>query len=466
MVTTKGSSKRTLSLWALRRHLWEHRRENLFILAILAMGFLFYAVYSSWAGQMGMPEGVTMETLALPADMVLEVPQWTTGTGPPYNPAALLEQGHLHDQFRRDRLYQIMPRRLRPRFENPVTGLLAVASSLARTSGGTVEVWGVEQGWSSIEGAFPLASGRWPESISEVAVHASFLDKTGLEVGDKMTLLFPVSRAVTHWQTHPVIVGAYEGDYHVMPQAVIVGGETLRSSTGYKPNLYLVWAKDLPDIITYDRAGNVDLVYRQPQLADMVDGGLPPTRLPIVGVLPENSEYHPMARSALSSLPHATLIDDTPRSDGLPERGIVPLYRTMVLKLSPMASLIFISITIALTVVLAMVISDRQPMLGVFKILGVDGRQLRWLYFMQVLLLGLAASLLGLLLFHALKPTLDSHLGFDVSIARGALNMWGVALVFFGLWASHVAGVLFASGQIDSLLREGYELDWWSIIRI
>jgi len=134
--------------------------------------------------------------------------------------------------------------------------------------------------------------------------------------------------------------------------------------------------------------------------------------------------------------------------------------------MSPITALIFLSQGIGLTVVLALMVVDRQRLLGTYRVLGLSTRQLRWLYLLQVGIVGITATALGGLLFLLLRAPLETTLGMPPSIDRLTMVLWFLAVLVFAVWSAHVAGSLYATTDIDSLLRANFDFDWWSIVRL
>ena len=464
---TTSRNPRFLAGWTFGRHLRYHWRESLFILLILAFGFVFYGVYSSWTDQVTSQDHVVIEELSLPADVVAQIPLWATllPHAPTLNPMKVLSDGYLEGAFRDHPLLKSISRRWRPDYSSAVAEIVSVVDALLKTEAGTLRVWGIPNVSGSFASALPLKQGAWPTDPDQLAVHETLLSRAGIVLGDEMTLLHPDPNSLQVLRVTGRVVGVFSGEYDVMP-LVVSTPQALQTLLGpTAANTHLAWAKEIPPVAIWNSSLRTSVMNPVPQLPDLVGSGLQSTRMPVVGPLPPG-DYLEDALVGSSVLPHPLLIDDTVRADGRAEGGLSSLYHGIILKPSPVASLIFAVLAIAMTVVYVIIVVDRQSTLGVYKILGVDVGQLRWLYFTQTLVLGAIATVIGTMIFYAIAPALARELGFALSLRAGVFAMWALALVCFGAWASHVAGVLFSTSQIGSLLREAYEFDWWSIIRI
>jgi len=447
-------SNRRLQIWAFSRHFWMHRRENLFVLVILTMGFLFYTIYGTWIATTSSPEGLDVEPLRLPAEVAAQVPYWVTGLEVP-SPRTVFESAYLSQEtFARWRKSQgTFP----AVFETPVDEVVEVLEVPVLGSCGMVSAWGLRESSNRLSSALPLVAGRWPVKTGELAIHVSCATAAGQGMGGELTLQYipmPDNRAAT---LTGQVVGIFEGDYDVMPEIVVVASDLEELTNINAPNLFLAWSRGVPDrVMQRPWPYSTAAVYRTPPLSELVGTGLAPIRMPAM------LRYEPVG----AYFPFGMTINDRVRVDGGVEQGLRPLFEGLAARVWPLTLLIFLSQGIALTVVLAIVVVDRQHTLGIYKVLGVDKGQLRQLYFLQVLMVGLFATALGSGIFFALRPLFFAHLGLALLIHPGTMVLWLLAVLLFATWAGHVAASLFASTEIDSLLKVTFNLDWWSIVRL
>jgi len=445
---------RRIQLWAFSRHFWMHRRENLFVLIILAMGFLFYNIYGTWSAATASTEEVDVRPLELPAGVVAQVPHWVTKLQVT-SPSDVFDMAYLRrETYRRWReVHRTYPKTFQP----PVDEVLGILEVPVLSACGSVSAWGLPDPSSRILDSFPLVAGRWPAKPGEVAIYSSFGEAVGRGVGTEVTLQYVRMPEYQLAETSASVVGLFEGQYDIMPEVVVVDRQLQELTNIVEPNLFLAWGKEVPDmVITSPPPGSTVEVYRTPPLEELVGTGLEPIRMPVMlGYDPPGGLF-----------PFGMTINDRVRVNGGFEQGLRPLFEGTAIRIWPLMLLIFMSQGIALTVVLAIVVVDRQRTLGVYKVLGVDKGQLRQMYFLQLFIVGLAATVVGGLLFFVLRPLLMVQLGLSLAIQPGTMVLWLFAILVFATWAGHVAASLFATTDIDSLLKVAFNFDWWSIVRI
>jgi len=463
-----GSVGAGICSWVFRRHFWQHQRENLFVLVILTLGFLFYVVYGAWTSSVSSSSAVQVEPLQLPADVMVRVPGWAEQvTVPDMDPARLFDPERLADAVRNHPLTEQIPPVYRPTPPPPrVRTIVKALAVRVMTPGGNVEVWGVDEWNQLLLEALPLQAGRWPENAQEVVVHAQFAEDTGVELGDDIPLTYVLPDAAVERQLAVRLVGVYTGDYDLVPSLMLPIAGVQQLTRARRANLIMAWAEPVPDLVVETGPpSNQTLSYPRPQLEDLLGEGLQATRVPTIGPLPAAKEYHPIAEQAQFLLPFGVTVDDRIYVNGSTATGVTELYRGIAIRMSPITALIFLSQGIGLTVVLALMVVDRQRLLGTYRVLGLSTRQLRWLYLLQVGIVGITATALGGLLFLLLRAPLETTLGMPPSIDRLTMVLWFLAVLVFALWSAYVAGSLYATTDIDSLLRANFDLDWWSIVR-
>jgi len=383
--------------WVFWRHFWQHRRENLFIIAILTLGFLFYTVYGAWTSSVSSSEAVRVEPVRLPCDVLVRVPAWTEQvTTPDTDPSPLFTGDALTAAMRAHPLFQVIPPAYRPEnVPSPVQALVRALAVPVMTTGGTVETWGVEAWDKPLHDAFRLVDGRWPQAHHEAVVHSRFARRTGVDPGATLTLMYIPPDKLLEERTRVTIVGVFDGEYDVTPEILLPLPSLQKLAHLTRPNVYLAWSEFIPDhVVETGPPANETLRWPLPQLEDLLGSGLEAVRLPTIGRLPPR-EYHPLASQAQFLLPFGLTVDDDIYINGSPGTEVHALYRGITIKVSAITLLIFLSQGIAVTVVLAIVVVDRQRLLGTYKVLGLSSRQLRWVYFLQVAVVGLGATMLG-----------------------------------------------------------------------
>ncbi len=467
-MTRNGKNWPGFRWWVFWRHFWQHRRENLFVLLILTLGFLFYIVYGAWTTAVSSPAAVEIEPPIIPADVMVRVPAWTEQVAAPnMDPMRLFEPARLQDAMHNHPLVEVIGPIYRPKeFPSPVRAVVPALSVPVMTPGGTTEIWGVEDWAEPLEKSLELQQGRWPGAAGEIAVHIGFAQRTGVGPGSELSLLFIPSDELVEEKRHVTVVGVYGGEFDLLPELMAPLVDVQELTHLSRPNLVLAWSQPVPDhIVETGPPQNETRRYPMPQLEDLLGQGLRGVRLPTIGWLPPG-DLHPVAQEAQFLLPFGLMVDDQIYINGSTATGVLPLYTGIAVRVSPITLLIFLSEGIALTVVLALVVVDRQRLLGTYRVLGLSGGQLRRLYFLQVVGVGLVATVLGVALFWAVRAPLQSALGMEPELAPLTIGLWLLAVLTFALWSGHVAGSLYETTDIDSLLRANFAFDWWSIVRL
>ena len=467
MVSRAGNA--ALSRWVFLRHLRQHRRENALICLVLVLGLVFYTVYGTWSHQVSAPAGVQVARFNLLADAVIYVPNWAErGLAPEISLPEVLSDRRLAKAFFGHPLQRIIPSVLRPQYVRPIEELIYVSEALVMSKGGTVKAWGVPgpSDLSGLQNSLVVSSGRWLEGGTELMVSDWLLTVYSAQLGDLLSFRYIRGAELKERQTEGVIVGVYSATHDMMPQ-VIMSETHLQQLTGFtEPNTVLVWERPLPrHEAILPVPGQQVSEFSLPQFRDMLGEGLAPTRMPTLGELRPGT-YHRLTQDVQDVLPYGLMIDDTIRYRGAGDPALGQLYSNSVIKLAPITGLIFLSLTISLTVMMSIIVIDNRRTLGVYRVLGVSPSQLRVLYVGQVTVLGLGATVAGVAIFFLLRPLLRQVLGYDLVFDPGVIGIWFVALAFMAWWSSHVAVALFQSTDIDGLLKGRLDFDWWSIIRI
>jgi len=237
--------------WVFRRHFWQHQRENLFVLVILTLGFLFYVVYGAWTSSVSSSSAVQVEPLQLPADVMVRVPGWAEQvTVPDMDPARLFDPERLADAVRNHPLTEQIPPVYRPTPPPPrVRTIVKALAVRVMTPGGNVEVWGVDEWNQLLLEALPLQAGRWPENAQEVVVHAQFAEDTGVELGDDIPLTYVLPDAAVERQLAVRLVGVYTGDYDLVPSLMLPIAGVQQLTRARRANLIMAWAEPVPDLV-------------------------------------------------------------------------------------------------------------------------------------------------------------------------------------------------------------------------
>lgn len=446
----------------------QHWRESLTIFLVLLFGFLFYTLYGSWSQAAASFEQVDGAPVRLPADVLLQIEHSAAQMAEPdLSAGQFLSESYLEQRFVQHELWdRRMPRALRPdKPPSPVGESVAGVSIEVMSAAGTATLWGLPEIPSQLCESLPLREGRWPDDAGEIGVHRKFAAAAGLRVGDETEVLAlqspqnRISRATVR------VVGLFGGAHDVYPQMMSTS-QMSSQLAGSRSNLALLWSREVEPVEVESPMSPDPTVYQMPQLVDLFEGFRWGTRAPAVGEFDDTTDLHHNAVRAGKTVPYGTLVEGRARIDGEEEVGLPGMYAGLGARLAPVTLMIFLSQAVALTVILAIVVVDRQRTLGAYKVMGLAPGQVWKMYFLQVLVTGVAAGLAGLALFSATAGVFGDFLGFALRLPAMSVGLWGAAVVGLSVWCGHLASSLFDTTEVDSLLREAYDFDWWSLVRL
>ncbi len=451
--------------WIFRRHLWQHWRESAIIFLVLLSGFLFYTFYGSWSGAVASPdEGIS--ALSLPADVMLEIAHWAAQMQEPdLSPAAYAADDFLRQRIDDRGLWGGIPTAHRPaQLPRLVRESLGAVSAPIMTGAGTVDMWGISGVPLELEASLPLVAGRWPEDASEAAVHESLANGGGVVLGERTPL---VGMQVLQGSTREVpveVVGVFRGEHDIYPRVMVLSETAAELLGGGEENLLLLWEQKVEPIEVEMIDGTMR--YEFPGLSEVLRGFSWSTRVPTIEAFDTHEDLDSLTARLGVTLPFGMLVEGRVRVHGSAEIGIRAMYMRLGERLAPVTLMILLSQVVALTVILAIIVVDRQRTFGAYKVLGLSVSQVRRLYFGHVLVIGVTAGVLGFIIFNLTAGFMEDLMGFDFEMPLLSIGLWGLIVLLLSAWCAHIAGALFESTDIDSLLREAYEFDWWSIVRM
>jgi len=326
-------------------------------------------------------------------------------------------------------------------------------------------MWGLPSVSDNLAESLPLLSGRWPEGTEEISIHREFADRSGLGVGEETSLAAMQAPGKITSGVTAEVVGVFGGTHDIYPEVLSSAGFAQQLAGGVS-NLALLWAREVEPIEVESPMSPEVRTYRMPQLADLFEGFRWGTRAPAVEEFADTRDLHPSAARAGRTIPYGMLVQGRARIDGGEEPGLRGMYGGLGARLAQATLMIFFSQAVALTVILAIVVVDRQRTFGAYKVMGLASGGVWRLYFAQVLLTAAAAGVTGLLLFRLLAGVFGTMLGFTLHLPVLSVVLWGAAALALSVWSAHLASSLFDTTDIDSLLRETYDFDWWSLVRL
>ncbi len=454
-------------LWVFGRHLQRHWGESAIIFVVLLSGFLFYAFYGSWSEATVSTADVDIAPLRIPSDIILEVDHWALGVeAPDLSPSQYITESYLHQGFKEHELWTRLPTAYRPTVLPPLVESSVEGISLpVMSQGGTVIMWGLPNVPEQLEASLQLIDGRWPENHSEIAVHVGFASRTGLIQGEETELVGQRVLSGEGLRLSVEVVGSFQGDYDVFPEIITTVSTATRLTGTDSGNLLLLWSEEVEPVEVHSPVTGETTSYELPQLPDLLLGMRWGTRAPTVGSFIE-ADLFSSAVAAGRILPYGIMVEGRARVDGSEEMGLRGMYTRLGGRLASVTMMIFLLQAVALTVILSIVVVDQQRAFGTYKVLGVSPGQVSLVYFLQVVLTGVLAGVSGIIIFRLLAPAFGDVVGFELRMPGRSMVLWYIAILAMSLWCGHLARSLFETTEIDSLLRENYEFDWWSLVRM
>ena len=455
--------------WVFIRHMQQHWRESLIIFAVLLSGFLFYTFYGSWSEAAASPEEVDLPALELPADVMLEIDHWAAQGEEPYlSPVQFISERRMQQMVEAHELHQRIPSVYHPPTPGPselIDESIEGISASVMTSRGTVKMWGLSEMTEQFAGEVPLVEGRWPENVSEVVVHQELATRMQASTGEEIQAMASAPFEDSVSGSVLQVVGVYGSEHDIQPDLIVSFDTASEIMGASRSNLLLLWEQEVSPVEVEEMQQT--RVFEMPQLTDIMADVRWGTRAPTVSSYPDTQGLDAIAADVGKLLPYGMLVRGHVYIDGEEEgMGLGGMYAGLGARLAPATLMIFLSQAVALTVILAIVVVDRQQTFGSYKVLGLSAAHIWRMYFVQVLLIGVSAGAVGVLLLHLFLASFGDLLGFTLRIQGISIALWSTAVLAMAVWCAHLASSLFENTDIDSMLRETYNFDWWSLVRM
>jgi len=430
--------------WRFIRKEWRANRvAHLLVTLVLVAGFTLYGLYGAWTTVLRQQVNDIARKVELPVPLMVFYPDWTLKVARPD--------------------LSIEPYVVAPVVADLVHHATCGLYVRLYAEGDAVDVWGIDPADEWLGRALGVSTGRGLKSPDDALVAASLVGQ--LDNLDALTLTYADAETGRTKQVIVNIVGIFDDRNSELYPDVVMSRDRLKGLVGVnRSNAAWLWPPAAIVASMYHQKGEDGMAVT----LHLLRRNLPSVRAPAYPL--DKTATHEKGSVEMQyggrPAPFMQLASPIYWYEDMTAGQLGQLNEGTILALSGLVGLMFGLIVLAITLIVLVIVVDRQRTIGIYAVVGLRPGDIARLFQLHLVWDAVMATGVGYGAIRLLFDSVEATGGQAMVLPMVTLILWVAAACFFVWWGGHVALVLSNQKTLRSHLRGDMNFDWWALIRI